>query len=494
MNILFIEHNIGSSKQFYNLLEKNFIECNIISCPTGEEALEFTKTKRPDIIIMDIRQPCIDSLVVLKILKKKDPDIYLLMSAAPEDFMWLQKAVSLGIDDYLLKPFQEKEFILRIKKAIRFIEKNKNTLSRDLKENDGYYRKFFELIPSPIIIHSEKKIVFANTAAAKLLNITLPQMIVGKSLLNFIHPELINIFQKETQQLIKDNQEHKKLESKFVTSDGTIIEVELILSPFNYQGAPAILTIIYNITERKRIEAELQKADRLESIGILTSGIAHDFNNFLATMLGNIALAKTYKDNPDKIYEKLDIMEKATLQAKELTRQLLTLFKGEEVEKKVINLKDLITNSASFALSGSNISFDFSFPEDLLPLKIDVAQMGQVISNMIINAVQAMPQGGKIYIKAENVVLEPSLKNANLIPLPEGKYVKISVKDEGIGIPAENLQKIFEPFFSTKPEGSGLGLATSHAIIKKYNGYINVISQVGVGTTFEIYLPAAADI
>lgn len=494
MNILFIEYNMEPVKRFCNLLEKTFKNCNIFSCPTGEETLEFVKTKQPNIVIMDIQQTGINSFVLLKILQKKVPGIYFLLSASPEHFFWLEKAISLGADDYLLKPFSEQEFILRIKKAIRFLEKDKNLVaSENTKVGDKYYRKIFELLSDAIIIYSEEKILFANSAAAKLLNMTYPQMLVGKSIFNFIHPGFINIFWKESKRLIEEKQTRKMPEFKFVTGDGAIIDVELILTPFNYKGLIAINMIIKNITEKKKMEAELEKADRLESIRILSGGIAHDFNNFLATMLGNITLAKTYKDNPDKIYEKLDIMEKATQQAKELTNQLLSLFKGVETEKKTVNLKELITNSASFALSGSNISFDFSFPEDLFPLKIDVTQMGQVINNLLINAVQAMPHGGKIYIKAENENIdETSLKKAEL-PLPIGKYVKISVKDEGIGIPEENLQKIFEPFFSTKPEGSGLGLATSYAIIKKHNGHINVFSRVGEGTTFEIYLPAAVD-
>jgi two-component system, cell cycle sensor histidine kinase and response regulator CckA len=254
----------------------------------------------------------------------------------------------------------------------------------------------------------------------------------------------------------------------------------------------AVMGVAQNITERKRIEEELLKTDKLESIGFLAGGIAHDFNNILAIMLGNISLARTYRDNVDKVYEKLETIEKAINQAKDLTQQLFIFAKGGEPVKKTVQIQELIKNNTTFALSGSNVSCDFSFPHKLLPVKVDRAQISQVINNIIINAIQAMPDGGTIHVQGDNV-LEGANKTERLLPLKKANYIKISIKDQGIGIKDDYLKKIFDPFFTTKIEGSGLGLATSYSIIKKHEGYIEVRSKVNEGTTFDIYIPASVE-
>ncbi len=251
----------------------------------------------------------------------------------------------------------------------------------------------------------------------------------------------------------------------------------------------SILVIIRNITEIKMMENELIKAGTLDSISILAGGIAHDFNNFLATMLGNITLAKLYKNETEKIYEKMENIEAAILRAKELSQQLLIFAKESEPIKKAMDLKQLLIESTRFALSGSSISPEFSFAEEILPVEIDEGQINQVINNLVINAVQAMPLGGKIKIEARKTALKNQGKE-HFLPLPDGEYVMFSISDEGFGIDSEDLSKIFEPFFSTKEKGSGLGLATSYSIIKKHHGHIDVQSEKNVGTTFSVYLPA----
>jgi len=241
------------------------------------------------------------------------------------------------------------------------------------------------------------------------------------------------------------------------------------------------------IEERKRLEDELIRTEKLESLGILAGGIAHDFNNLLTGVLGNISLAKMDTTPENSIYTLLSEAEKASLQAKGLTQQLLTFSKGGEPVKKTVSMKDLITDAANFALRGSNVRCDFDLQRDLYPVDIDEAQMSQVIHNLVINAVQSMQDGGMILVKAENVLETTEAKR----PLPSGKYAKITIHDQGSGIPKEGLQKIFDPYFSTKEKGTGLGLATTYSIIQKHGGYITVESQVGVGTTFFIYLPAS---
>ena len=231
------------------------------------------------------------------------------------------------------------------------------------------------------------------------------------------------------------------------------------------------------------------KIQKLESIGVLAGGIAHDFNNVLTAILGNISLARMHAEAErasDKITKRLADAERISMQAKDLTQQLLTFARGGAPIKKASSIAELLSDSAAFASRGSNVRCEFSIPGNLWAVEIDEGQMNQVISNIIINATQATPDGGVIKLHAENLTVE----SGDVLPLEEGKYVRVSVEDQGVGIPEEHLQKIFDPYFTTKQKGSGLGLATSYSIIRQHDGHITAESQVGVGTIFHIYLPA----
>ncbi len=243
------------------------------------------------------------------------------------------------------------------------------------------------------------------------------------------------------------------------------------------------------MADREKMEQELIKAQKLESLGILAGGIAHDFNNLLASIMGNVSLAMLDLGAENGAYRQLEAAERASLRAQDLTRQLLTFSKGGEPVKRTTMIGELIKESASFALRGSRVRYDFSFPDDLWLVDADEGQISQVLHNLIINADHAMPEGGTIEIHCENVVLG----SQSGLPVRSGDYVKIVVKDHGVGITKEHLPKVFDPYFTTKQKGSGLGLATSYSIINKHGGHIVVDSQLGVGTTFSIYLPASRD-
>ncbi len=249
--------------------------------------------------------------------------------------------------------------------------------------------------------------------------------------------------------------------------------------------------VIRDMTEKQRIENELLKARNIESLGILAGGIAHDFNNILVGILGNVSLAikKLERESKEKVRERLTGVESAALRAKDLAYQLLTFSRGGAPLLKTTVISGLIMDSAKFALAGSNIICSYSFPDDLWHVDIDRGQLSQVIHNLIINAKWAMPEGGNVEIKAENLVLQEDLTVPAL--LQAGRYVKISLKDEGVGIPAENLDKIFDPYFTTRGKGSGLGLATAYSIMKRHHGLITVESAAGQGTTFHLYLPGS---
>jgi PAS domain S-box-containing protein len=248
------------------------------------------------------------------------------------------------------------------------------------------------------------------------------------------------------------------------------------------------LLIGMDITDQKRMEEELFRMRNLESLGLLAGGIAHDFNNILTGILGNINLARSMDpDEADELPEILLEAEKAALLAKDLTQQLLTFAKGGAPIKKPSSLVSLIKETTSFAFRGSKIEWTFDFPEDLSQVDVDRSQIAQVINNILINAEQSMEGCGRIEITAANIAMNKNPK----VPLLPGRFVKISIKDNGTGIDDKNLSKIFNPYFTTKETGTGLGLAIAYSIINRHGGHISVESKLEVGTTFTIFLPVA---
>jgi PAS domain S-box-containing protein len=246
--------------------------------------------------------------------------------------------------------------------------------------------------------------------------------------------------------------------------------------------------VFHDITNQRRLEKEFLKIQKLESLGILAGGIAHDFNNFLAGILASTQLSKMMLNKGKDITINLDNIEKAITSAAGLTKQLLTFAKGGAPVKKVAAISGLIKDTVYFALRGSNVRGELSIPDDLWLAEIDEGQINQVINNLVINADQAMPEGGIIKVSAENIKMDPRLHHHSLQP---GDYVKITITDQGVGIPEEILPYIFDPYFTTKQKGNGLGLTSSYAIIKKHNGCLEVESSPGIGATFYIYLPAS---
>jgi two-component system cell cycle sensor histidine kinase/response regulator CckA len=277
-----------------------------------------------------------------------------------------------------------------------------------------------------------------------------------------------------------------------IAKDGTERIVADSIAPIYDKESNIIGSVLVfrDMTEELKREEESLKATKLESIALLAGGIAHDFNNILTAIMGNLSLAKRFVDPQNSAYQRLNDTEQATLRAKELTQQLLTFSSGGAPIKKTASIAELLREGVNFALTGSNVKGNLYLQKDLWMTEIDEGQINQVIHNLVLNARQAMPLGGTIEVRAENV----ALKTGSTIQgayIPPNKYVKIMVKDPGVGIPPEHLQKIFDPYFTTKQKGSGLGLATSYSIIKNHEGYLFVESELGTGTTFSIYFPAS---
>ncbi|HBL24766.1 MAG TPA: hypothetical protein DDZ40_11725 [Deltaproteobacteria bacterium] len=256
-------------------------------------------------------------------------------------------------------------------------------------------------------------------------------------------------------------------------------------------GITGVVLVFRDVTEKKKMDEELQKMSKLESVGILAGGIAHDFNNILAAILGNVSLARIHaRPGDEELSKRLIDAEQAILRAKDLTHQLLTFSKGGSPIKKTTSIGNVLRETANFALTGLRVKCEFFFAEDLFAVDIDEGQISQVINNLVINSQQAMPGGGIITIEATNLVITRSTVEHSVFLQP-GRYIRISVRDCGVGIAPEFIDKVFDPYFTTKQKGSGLGLATSYSIIKNHDGNITLTSELGSGTTFHVYLKAS---
>lgn len=277
--------------------------------------------------------------------------------------------------------------------------------------------------------------------------------------------------------------------TRLVMREGQSRLVEGCCAPIHSASRKVIGTVLVfrDITEHERLEQELVRATKLESVGILAGGIAHDFNNILTAVMGNVALAALDIAPDSGPGRCLAEAERATLRARDLTLQLLTFAKGGEPVRAAVQLEGIVREIATFTLHGSKVRPVYKIPPDLWPADVDKGQIGRVVQNLVLNAVQAMPEGGTVEITLGNDRLDGSAR----VALPPGDYVQIAISDTGVGIKPEHLPRIFDPYFTTKHMGSGLGLAAVYSIVHKHRGAIDVTSQVDIGSTFRIWLPAS---
>ena len=355
-----------------------------------------------------------------------------------------------------------------------------------LRESEQRYRDLFENAHDLIqIVQPDGRLLYVNRAWRQTFGY-LKEEIDGLSIFDLISPDCHAHCHEVFQRIISVEDVHY-IDTVFVARDGRKIIIEGNACCKFQDGRPVVTQCIFrDVTEKKKMEEELLKGQKLESVGVFAGGIAHDFNNLLTAILGNISLAKMYLNRQDEVYKRLDMTEKASLQARALTQQLLTFSKGGAPIKRTTTVTELIKDSTSFILRGSNVRCEYDLADGLWPLEVDEGQLSQVTQNLVINAGQAMPGGGILTIRARNIEVAAH----NRLALPAGRYVQISFADQGEGIPDAHLAKIFDPYFSSKRTGSGLGLTIAYSIIKKHDGVISVDSELGSGSTFTIYLPA----
>ncbi|MCB0195441.1 MAG: PAS domain S-box protein [Anaerolineae bacterium] len=346
-----------------------------------------------------------------------------------------------------------------------------------LRESEAKYRALINGMRDTVwVINFEGKFIDTNSAAAEILGYSREELLT-------MGPTDIDtgLDANAIQQLIREMPLDKLqiFETVHTTKSGRQIPVEIQSCLIKYQEDRMILSIARDITDRKQAEEERLKLKKLESVGMLAGGIAHDFNNLLTGVFGNIEMAKILLSPDQKSYTFLESAVQSIEDATHLTKQLLTFARGGDPIKETLSIGKALVEVAQFSLRGSNVKLHANIASDLWPIEADKGQISQVISNLVINAQQAMPDGGIITLSAANIYLSRQC------------YVQITVQDEGVGIAPQYLDRIFDPYFTTKQKGSGLGLAITHSIISKHSGTIAVDSKQNQGTIFTIRLPAA---
>ncbi|MCF8146882.1 MAG: MEDS domain-containing protein [Deltaproteobacteria bacterium] len=371
---------------------------------------------------------------------------------------------------------------------------NRKKAEAALRESETYFREITENASDMILIVDEKgSITYASPSVERFLGYG-PQVLIGKGVFDFIHPDDIQRAMLDFAQAVQTEETEIPNSFRVFHKDGSERVVEgLGRNLLHHPIVSGFIMNVHDVTESRRLQTQLLRAQKTEAIATLTGGIAHDYNNLVSIIMGNLALAALEAPSGSDQADFLKEADKAVKRVRDLTHELIALSRGGAPVKEVGSLKPLLADSANVVPADSGISLNTLIPDDLWPVPYDPYKMGSVFRNVLTNAVEAMPDGGTLTIRAENLHVEDGDEDLAL-PLVPGDYVKATIGDQGKGIPAQDLGKIFDPYFSTKPmgvqKGMGLGLATAHAIVQKHGGYIAVDTVPGGGTTVSIYLQA----
>ncbi|MCD4785097.1 MAG: response regulator [Candidatus Eremiobacteraeota bacterium] len=489
IRVLYVEDDIDTARFLSRKLIKKGYSVDIAL--DGEEGLSKLEMKDYDILLLDHYLPLYSGLEMIEILTEKNALPSTIMITAMSDVKMAVKAMKMGASDYIIKDV-EVEYIELIPSTIekvlnqkKLIEEKKKA-EESLRESEERFRLLFEQSNDAIFIQSlDGKIVNVNQRACEMLKMEEAELI-DTCIFDLCLPEERKFYEKKFHEIREKGDVIS--ESQLSRKDSESVSVEISSRIVNGKRH-VVQSIMRDITIRRKMERELAKVEKLESLGVLAGGIAHDFNNVLSGIIGNISIAKLDVEPEDALNEYLNEATKASLRAKNLVQQLLVFSRGGEPIRKICNIEELLRESAKFSLIGSNIKVEFIFSPDFWAVEIDEGQIRQVISNIVLNAQQSMPGGGIVKVEVANKLIE----SGGILPLDPGKYVEIIIQDKGIGIQEKNLTKVFDPYFTTKKKGNGLGLTTCYSIIRKHGGYITVESELDVGTAFHIYIPASGE-
>jgi len=356
------------------------------------------------------------------------------------------------------------------------------------KERGQNFHLLQHLIVEGVVVLQNGRIQECNQSMQAICGYSLEEL-SGMPIKNIFHPDSFSAIEQFGNQSICDNRIIKGHETVLICKDGHQANVEITTDFITFNEKPANLVVIRDISDQIKAKKELEKASKVESIAALAGGIAHDYNNLLTAIIGNISLTRATLNPDDNAFSFLSQALSASKTAQNLTQKLITFSQGGEPVKNITETAVLVKSATEFTLSGTTIKSEYEFQDHLWSVAVDQTQIGHAIHNVALNAREAMKEGGNLKVTAKNTIINKGFKN-----LKPGKYVKISIADRGDGISEDRLDKIFEPYYTTKEfgvqKGAGLGLSISKSIIKKHGGDVAVKSRIGFGTTFSMYLPA----
>lgn len=476
----------------------------VLTAEDGLSALDILKITIPDVMFVDLVMPNIRGEKLCRIVRSmpalNDTCLVILSAIATEEEIGFRK---FGADACIAKgPFEKMgKHVLAVLKQLEqgdthalpaqiigYEDIHKREITQELLASKEHFETILSNMSEGILeVSFGGKIVYANPVAVSM---------AATSEENLLASQFTEIFHADHRDKVKDLLKAFDKEQQLTAGDSPVRingkQVSLSLLPVRNKTDPSFIVILNDVTERKRMEARLREVQKMQALGTLAGGIAHDFNNLLMGILGNASLLLLDEDTDNPRYERLKSIEKYVQSGSDLTRQLLGFARGGKYHVKPSNLNDLVKKSSEmFGRTKKEIKIHSKYQADLRTVEVDEGQIEQTLLNLYVNAWQAMPGGGEIYLETENVVLDRCCLEA--YSLEPGNYVKLSVTDTGVGMDEHTRRRIFDPFFTTKEmgRGTGLGLASAYGIIRNHGGILTVSSEKGKGSTFEIYLPAS---
>jgi two-component system cell cycle sensor histidine kinase/response regulator CckA len=480
--ILIVDDEPRMCKSLKVLLSEESYEVH--TCKNGEDALKSLDENMFDLILLDIVIPDMDGRQIMDHITSRCPDTPVVLMTGHASVESAVTALRGGAYDYLKKPFEHEELLKTIRNAL-----DQTRLHSERKKAEEDWENTFDAVTDMImVLDSDHRIVRVNKATADALKTTKVSL-EGKKCYEVMHglsrpiKECPMVLTMKTLKSHTTEMTVPEMGGTFICSTSPILDREGKLTGYTHT--------LKDITQSKRLEAQLQQAQKMESIGTLAGGIAHDFNNLLMGILGHTSLMLLDIDSSHPHYKKLKVIEKQVQSGVKLTRQLLGYARQGRYEVTPIDLNQLAQEtSETFGRTRKEITIQLQLSESLYAIEADHGQIEQVLLNLYVNAADAMPGGGDLIIKTINTTHE-DFKSKLYDPKP-GNYVLLTVTDTGVGMDKKTQKRIFEPFFTTKEmgRGTGLGLASVYGIIKGHNGHISVESKKGCGSTFSIYFPA----